>query len=85
MRMVRKEQRLEAIRAYREGKLGISWGLRGESAWSYRSFAKRHGWRTPIFGLENALITQILASDENFEAVHHTGIDIYFEDDLENN
>lgn len=83
MRMVMTKDRLEAIRAYNKGKLCISWGPRREGPGNYRSFARRHGWPTPLFGFEKAFIAKILESDENFGLVHHTPMDIYFAEDWE--
>jgi hypothetical protein len=83
MRMVMTKDRLEAIRAYKQGKLCISWGPRGQGPGNYRSIAEKHGWPTPLFGFKKALIAKILGSDENFESVLNTPIDIYFAEDWE--
>jgi hypothetical protein len=72
------EERLRAIRAHEQGKLGVSWGIHGNGAWQVRDFAEKHGWPTPLFGFKKAFIAKMLESDENFElAVMNSGIDVY--------
>jgi hypothetical protein len=77
-RMARPEDRLAAIRAYKQGKLGFSWGTH-ETPWFYwRDFAKRQGWSLPLFFGKRAFIAKMLESDENFETVLvRSSIDVY--------
>jgi len=75
-RMAMPEDRLAAIRARREGKLGVNWGMYETS--SARAFAEEQGWDMPSMEFKAAFIKKMLESDENFElALTKSGIDVY--------
>ena len=60
--------------AHRLGRTHIKWpDLKALHAW-----AKQQGWSTPWFGFEEAFITTMLESKENFErAINESGIAIH--------
>jgi hypothetical protein len=77
-RIARPEDRLAAIRAYQENKLGISWGPFGGGSWAMRGFAERQGWPTHFWGFKGVFIAKMLESDKSFKlALINSGIDVY--------
>ena len=76
-RMARPEDRQAAIRAFKQGKLGITWHP-SSGTWPARDFAKAQGWPAPLWGFKKAFIKKMLESDENFDLVLiRSGIDVY--------
>ena len=77
-RFLGPEERLEAIRAHKQGKLFIHFSPKGGAY----DFAKKHGWPTPFFGsFKKAFIAKMLESDENFKlAKIELDIDVYISD-----
>lgn len=59
--------------AHRQGRMQIKW----PDTNALRSWAKQQGWPTPFFGFEEAFISKMLETKENFElAIEKSGIDI---------
>lgn len=60
--------------AHRLGRTQIKW----PDLTALRAWAKQQGWSTPWFGFEEAFITTMLDSEENFErAINESGIAIH--------
>ena len=68
------EDQALAQEAHRRGRDQITW----PDLKTLRSWAKQNNWPTPWFGFQDAFITHMLASPENFAlALKETGITIH--------
>lgn len=78
--MARPEHYAAAIRAHRDGQLGVNWGMSGAIA--VASWAQEQGWDIPnFFGIKKAFIKRMLQSEADFElALVQSGIDVYLPD-----
>jgi hypothetical protein len=71
LRPVTREDHDHAIAANRQGAMHITW----PDLNTLRSWAKQHGWPTPLFGFQDAFIAKMLASKDNLElAIEKSGI-----------
>ncbi len=78
MNMLRPEDRLKAIEAFKEDKLMISWGHDGVPPMNW---AEKQGWPKPVRKGKIAFIKKMLENDENFsKALISSGIDVYISD-----
>lgn len=76
-RIAKPEDRLLAISAHNQGKLGVSWSP-FSGTMTPREWVKKHGWEIPFLDFKKAFIDKLLETDENFElALTHSGIDVY--------
>lgn len=62
-----------AQEAHRQGHMHIRW----PNASALRTWAKQHGWPTPLFGFEQTFTAHMLATQENFAlAIQNSGIEV---------
>ncbi len=62
-----------AREAHRHDRMQIKW----PNERTLRSWAKQQGWSTPLFSFEEAFLTKMLETKENFaQAIQESGIEI---------
>lgn len=69
LRPVTTEDLGYAIEAHRQGRMQIKW----PDIKALRRWAKQQGWPIPFFGFEEAFITKMLATKDDFELAVATG------------